>query len=407
MDRGFGLDQGLCLFLLCVKMKPMKRTALLAIAFLITLLSCTSEKASPVIVAYVAGWKKVDPKRIPAERVTHINYAFAHVDSLGLIAPMEDRHRERDSLNFIALNSLKSRNQELKILVSIGGWTHSKGFSDAVLTEEGRKKLTQSGVDYLIKHKLDGLDFDWEYPALQGDNNPVRPEDRENFVLMLKSFREALDSLGAVNQTHYLSTIASGGFRRYLEVNNLAEAQKYLDFINIMAYDFYTAGDQTTGHHANLFPNGAKGRSASTAVEEHIEFGVPAEKLVLGVPFYGRMWGKVNPEENGLFQQGEFKMGLPFHQIYALGMNSKFKRHWDEKAQAPYLYSAQDSTWITYEDPESISKKAQYIRQKGLKGAMFWELSEDNTWLLIQSLYENLNPGKDFAVTVQPPVSGS
>lgn len=385
----------------------MKKSLLLALAVLVFASSCSSKKDTSVIVAYVAGWKKVDPKRIPAERVTHINYAFAHVDSLGLIAPTEERHRKRDSLNFIALNSLKSRNQELKILVSIGGWTHSKGFSDAVRTEEGRKKLTQSGVDYLIKHQLDGLDFDWEYPALQGDNNPVRPEDKENFVLMLKNFREALDSLGALHQTHYLTTIASGGFRRYLEVNNLVEAQKYLDFINIMAYDFYTAGDKTTGHHANLFPNGAKRTSASTAVEEHIEFGVPAEKLVLGVPFYGRMWGKVDPEENGLFQQGEFKMDLPFHQIYALSMTSKFKRFWDEKAQAPYLYSASDSTWITYEDPESITKKSEYIRQKGLKGAMYWEQSEDNTWLLLKSLYESLNPEKDFVVTVQPPVSGT
>jgi chitinase len=374
-------------------------------ASLIFLAACSksAKNDSPkVIVAYVAGWKSVKEKLIPAERITHINYAFAHVDSSGQIAPMKPENRETDSLNFIKLHSLKERNADLKILVSIGGWTHSKGFSDAVLTEERRKKLTRSGVEYLIQHKLDGLDFDWEYPALQGDNNPVRPEDRENFVLMLKSFREALDSLGKVNNTHYLTTIASGGFRRYLEVNNLAEAQKHLDFINIMAYDFYTAGDNETGHHANLFPNGAKRRSAATTVEEHIEFGVPAEKLVLGVPFYGRMWKEVSPDENGLFQSGKYALGLPYHQIYALTMTSKYNRYWDEKAQAPYLFSPQDSTWITYEDPVSILKKTEYIREKGLKGGMFWELSEDNTRLLLQSLYEGLNPGETFAPRSDP-----
>ncbi|WP_084438794.1 glycoside hydrolase family 18 protein [Algoriphagus mannitolivorans] len=369
----------------------------LFLSLIILVFGCSTRKSdqddSPkVIVAYVAGWKNIKEEHIPAERITHINYAFAHVDSAGLIVPMEQKHRERDSLNFIKLHSIKERNKDLKILVSIGGWTHSKGFSDAVLTEEGRKKLTQSGIDYLLKHRLDGLDFDWEYPALQGDNNPVRPEDRENFVLMLKGFREALDSLGKVNNTHYLTTIASGGFRKYLEVNNLAEAQKYLDFINIMAYDFYTAGDQKTGHHANLFPNGEKGRSAATTVEEHIEFGVPADKIVLGIPFYGRMWENVNPVSNGLFQAGTYKMGLPFHQIYALSMTSKFKRFWDEKAQAPYLFAAEDSTWITYEDPESIQKKAKFIREKGLKGGMFWEMSEDNTRLLLKALYEGLYP---------------
>lgn len=355
-----------------------------------------SNDSQKVIVAYVAGWKNIKENHIPAERITHVNYAFAHVDSLGLIAPMDPKHRERDSLNFIKLHGIKKRNPDLKVLVSIGGWTHSKGFSDAVLTEESRRRLTNSGVDYLIKHDLDGLDFDWEYPALQGDNNPVRPEDKENFVLMLKSIREALDSLGKIKNRHYLTTIASGGFRKYLEVNNLAEAQKYLDFINIMAYDFFTAGDQETGHHANLFPNGRKGRSASTTVDEHIEFGVPAEKIVLGVPFYGRMWANVSPEEQGLFQPGKYRMGLPYHQIYALTMTSKYKRIWDEKAQAAYLYSEQDSTWITYEDLESIQKKAQYIQDKGLKGAMFWEMSEDNTRLLLKALFEGLNPGKAY-----------
>lgn len=343
------------------------------------------------VVGYVAGWKKVNPKQIPAEKLTHINYAFAHVDSLGLIAPMDEKYRERDSLNFTLLHTLKQRNPELKLLVSIGGWTHSKGFSDAVLTKEGIEKLTQSGLEYLKKHQLDGLDFDWEYPNLPGDNNPYRPEDRENFVSMLKSVREALDSLGQLDGKHYLTSIASGGFRSYLEANNMAEAQKYLDFVNIMAYDFYTAGDATTGHHANLSPSGAKGRSAQTAVEEHIEFGVPAEKIVLGVPFYGRMWKAVNPAENGLFQTGKFEMGLPYHQVAALASMNKFMRHWDEKAQAPYLFSLEDSTWITYEDAISLKLKANYIHDKNLAGAMFWELSEDNTKTLLDVLHRSLN----------------
>lgn len=371
----------------------------LLIGFLIVF-SCGEKKPESLIstpkyiVGYVAGWKKVNPKQIPAEKLTHINYAFTHVDSLGLISPMNENYRERDSLNFILLRSLKERNPDLKILVSIGGWTHSKGFSDAVMTPEGIKKLTQSGIHYLKTHQLDGLDFDWEYPNLPGDNNPFRPEDRENFVAMLKSMRQALDSLGQVDGKYYLNTIASGGFRSYLEANNMAEAQQYLDLINIMAYDFYTAGDATTGHHANLSPSGAKGRSAKTAVEEHLEFGVPAEKIVLGVPFYGRMWKGVNPSENGLFQTGKFEMGLPYHQIAALASMQKFNRFWDGSGDAPFLFSLEDSTWITYEDTVSIALKAQYIRDKNLAGAMFWELSEDNTGTLLEALHQSLNPKK-------------
>jgi chitinase len=346
-------------------------------------------KKSFHIIGYVASWHPINPKRIPVEKLTHINYAFANVAD-GIVTNMEG-NASRDSVNLLILQQLKSRNQNLKIMVSIGGWTHSKGFSDAVLTEESRKKLTASGIDFLLKYQLDGLDFDWEYPALQGDNNVVRPEDKENFVAMLKSFREALDSLGSVEGKHYLSTIASGGFRSYLEVNDLAEAQKYLDFINIMAYDYYTGGDQTTGHHANLFPNGKKGLSAQKTVEEHIEFGVPAEKIVLGVPFYGRMWKVVSPEDNGLFQAGKYERGLPYQQILALSKNSAFSRFWDYKAGAPYLFSLKDSTWITYEDPESLALKMKFVKEKGLAGAMFWEMSEDNIGVLLHTLHEELN----------------
>ncbi len=351
------------------------------------------ENKSYHIIGYVAGWKIINPKRIPAENLTHINYAFANVAN-GIVTNMEGS-ADRDSVNFLILQGLKERNPDLKVLVSIGGWTHSKGFSDAVLTKESRKKLTASGIDFLLKYQLDGLDFDWEYPALQGDNNVVRQEDKGNFVAMLKSFREALDSLGSIHNKQYFSTIASGGFRGYLEVNDLAEAQKYLDFINIMAYDFYTAGDQSTGHHANLFPNGKKGMSAKTTVEEHIEFGVPAEKIVLGVPFYGRVWKGVRSEDNGLFQAGKYDKGLPYQQIFALSKSSVYSRFWDFKAGAPYLFSLKDSTWITYEDPESLALKMKFVKEKGLAGAMFWEMSEDNTGSLLQTIYEELNPSLD------------
>lgn len=342
------------------------------------------------IVGYVAGWKNWKANQIPAEKLTHINYAFANVKD-GLVQHIDGRQK-RDSLNFIELQKLKSVNPDLKILVSIGGWTHSKGFSEAVSTPEGIKKLTKSGIDFLKKYNLDGLDYDWEYPGLPGDNNPYQKADKENFIAMVKSFREALDSLGQITGKTYLSTIASGGFRSYLEANDLGKAQEYLDFINIMAYDFYTAGDRLTGHHANLFPNGAKGRSAQTAVEEHLEFGVPADKLVLGVPFYGRMWKKVPGKDGGLFQVGEFEKGLPYHQIYALSLNSNYSRFWDEKAKAPYLYSAKDSTWITYEDPKSLEAKMEFIRSSNLAGAMFWEMTEDNTGTLLKAVFEGLNP---------------
>lgn len=372
----------------------MKHSIYFLVAFLI--FSCQQKENSEEnhsskefqIIGYVAGWKDIDISKIPAEKLTIINYAFANVEN-GIVKSGEGQE-ERDSLNFVKLQKLKSINPALKILVSIGGWTWSKGFSDAVLTEESRKKLTKSGVDFLIKHQLDGLDFDWEYPAWPGDNNPVRPEDKENFIAMLKGFREALDSLGKIDDIHYLTSIASGGFQEYLEVNDLGVAQNYLDYINIMSYDFFTAGDDVTGHHANLFVNGSKNRSAAEAVKDHNEFGVPANKIVMGVPFYGRMWEKVDPKDHGLFQPGKFKKGLPYSAINVLLEDSTYVRFWDEKAAAPYIYSSRDSLWITYEDEVSLERKTDFIKDHELGGAMFWELSEDPSGSLLETMSSQL-----------------
>jgi chitinase len=342
------------------------------------------------IIGYIAGWKNIDYNKIKADKLTHINYAFANVID-GMV--VEGQGREvTDKVNIEKLNALKEINPELKILISIGGWTWSKGFSDAVLTESGRKKFTDSAIAFMLKHNLDGLDFDWEYPALPVDNNPFRPEDKENFVLMLQSVRGALDSLGAVNQKHYLSTIASAGFKEYLDVNDLGKAQQYLDFINIMTYDLVVQStSDTTDHHTNLTAAYPWLRSAEKAVLDHVSAGVPIEKLVLGIAFYGRSWSQVNPVNNGLRQFGKGSKGYSYRQILSLE-GEGFERHWDEKSHAPYLWHPVDSIFITYEDPQSIQAKAEFIRKNRMGGAMFWEYSEDtDDNQLLEAINKGLN----------------
>lgn len=378
---------------------------ILIIAVLLMLLwhqSPAQQKDKDVVIGYIAGWRGIEPEQIPVEKLTHINYAFANVVD-GLVTSGEGS-AERDSLNFLKLNSLKSRNPDLKVMVSIGGWTWSKGFSDAALTPESRAKLTASGINFLIKHKLDGLDFDWEYPALQGDNNVVRDTDKENFVAMLKNFREALDSLGVIHNKHYLTTIATGGFRKYLEVNDLRSAAKYLDLVNIMSYDLFGPGDETTGHHANLYrgnpktmPEEKRNRAVQSAVEDHIEFGVPAGNLVMGIPFYGKRWKEVSFENNGLNQSGKWDRALSYDKIQELLKDPDYKIYWDDLSKNSYLYSKEHREWVTYESPRSINEKIDYVHQMGLAGVMFWELSEDPSGELLDVIDEKLgvsNPRK-------------
>jgi chitinase len=350
----------------------------------IAIASCSSgkkeaETSSPKeykVIGYIAGWKGVDPDKIDVEKLTHINYAFANVID-GAVIEGEGR-AEQDRENLIKLNSLKAKNPDLKILISIGGWTWSKGFSDAVLTEDSRKKFTDSAIDYLIRHQLDGLDFDWEYPGYPGDDNVYREEDRENFVLMLKSVREALDSLGKLNNTYYLNTIATGGFKEYVDVNDLREAQKYLDFINIMTYDFTGVGNPMTGHHANLTTVELDGRSAENSVIQHVAAGVPIEKLVMGIAFYGKMWKSVNPKNFGLFQPAIGFRNFPFKDIEVFLEDQDYSKKWDSLSNASFLWNEKDSIFVSYESPESILQKIKFIKNKGMGGVMFWEYHEDS-----------------------------
>lgn len=369
---------------------------LFQLAGIVSVLSCSpsSNNAEGLaldeykIIGYIAGWKGVDTSLIHADKLTHINYAFANVID-GRVTEGKGRE-EQDKQNLALLRSLKSKNPNLKILVSVGGWTWSKGFSDAVLTPERRMVFSASAIDYLIRHDLDGLDFDWEYPALPGDNNPYRPEDRENFVSMLQSVRHSLDSLTSVTGKQYLQTIATGGFTDFVEVNNLGEAQKYLDFINIMTYDFIVQSVRdTTGHHTNLYVSKYSNRSVENAVYEHIQAGVPAGKLVMGMAFYGRSWKSVHPENNGLGQKGIGSRGYPFSQISELMEDPDYARFWDGEAQAPFLWNAKDSIFVTFEDPQSIEAKVKFVKEKGLTGAMFWEYNEDSKdRTLLTALYK-------------------
>lgn len=340
------------------------------------------------VIAYVAGyqdnWGKDFEK---VKQITHINYAFANIKNGKVILG-----NEKDTDDFIKLNQLKKVNPNLKILISVGGWSWSGNFSDAVLTEKSQQIFANSAIDFMIEHHLDGVDLDWEYPGQIGDNNVFREVDKENFTAILKLLRQKLDSLGK-NDSKFLLTIATGANQSYLDHTNMKEAQKYLDFINIMTYDFFTGSSRYTGHHANLknSKHSKKGpKSAEIAVQLHLKAGIPANKLVLGVPFYGRWWKSVQPENNGLYQLSTGVTGsYSFSTIADSLKNNNFKSYWDDSAKTPYIWREKDSLFVTYDDSRSLQIKADYVKEKHLGGVMFWQFNGDNGTLL-NSIYQNL-----------------
>lgn len=336
---------------------------------------------SYVIIGYVtgSGWTK---DQIEAQKLTHINYAFAVPAETGELAPLN----ARDSVNLAALTSLKAVNKDLNVLISIGGWGGCKYFSDVARTDASRRKFTSSAVALLRKHRLDGIDIDWEYPAQVGAGNIFRPEDKQNYTLLLRALRNGLDEQGKRDQrtgaNHYLLTTATGADTAFVNHTELDQAQRYLDYVNIMTYDLYHGNDKTTGHHSNLNQSATGNQSRNStadAVEGHIRAGVPASKIVLGLPFYGRGWAGVNNQDNGLYQPSTGKHSFISHdELVAeyIGKNG-FTRYWDAEAKAPYLWNPTTRTFISYADEESFTHKLAYVKSKKLAGVMFWEYIYD------------------------------
>lgn len=338
-----------------------------------------SVKGNKVIAYVMRGNNNWGENNEKAKQITHINYAFANIVNGKVVEGYES-----DVANLKKLNQLKQVNKDLKILISVGGWSWSKNFSDAALTPASREIFAQSAVDFMIKHKIDGIDLDWEYPGQKGDNNKFRLEDKENFTAVLKLLREKLDDISNM-KNQYLLTIATAANQKYLDHTNMSEAHQYLDFINIMTYDFFTGGSSQTGHHSNLSQSdyADNGSSAKKAVEEHVNAGIPIEKLVLGVPFYGRWWKGVNPNNNGLYQIANGKRGSYRYKLIADSLSNKtFVSLWDSKANAPYIWRKKDSLFLTYESPKSLKIKVDYLKNKKMGGIMFWEYNGDNDELL-------------------------
>ncbi|MDO3387362.1 glycoside hydrolase family 18 protein [Gilvimarinus sp. SDUM040013] len=347
-------------------------------------------QADKVIIGYVfSPDKPLDPATIAAEKLTHVNYAFSNLVDHKIVNGFEF-----DDQNYRRLNDLKKRNSSLKILSSVGGWTWSGGFSDMAATEESRQIFINSAVEFVRRHQLDGIDIDWEYPGLPGAGNKHRADDGTNFALVLKGLRAAFDSLEEELGRPLMLTIATGGFPDFLAKSDIGEWQKYLDYINIMAYDFnFPRAGGTTGHHTALYSRAEddSGQSADAAVRNHNAAGVPLHKLVVGVAFYGRTWVNVNSQEAGLNQPGDagepsFGSARYNNLVASVIGKGTYQRHWDDIAKAPWLWSAQEKTFVSYDDPESIAAKVKYIQERGLGGVMFWQYTSDHNNQLLDAI---------------------
>jgi len=345
---------------------------------------------SKVVIGYVGGYKGlVDVAKIKAEKLTHINYAFVNIKNNRAFLNRE----ATDTLNLQRLNQLKTKNPSLKILISIGGWAWSENFSDAALTDTARKAFAESAVKIIEKYELDGVDVDWEYPAIAGEEgNVYRPEDKQNFTLMLKALRLELDTLEKNSGKKKLLTIAVGGFSNFIQNTEMDKVQQYLDFVNLMTYDFYhrdVAGHHTNLYNSKIFP---AENYADKTFKAFAAAGVPAHKLVMGIAFYSRSFTLKPNSNKGLGDSvvtGKYGKGYTFIKDSLINQKG-FKAYYDEDAKAPYIFNALTKEYMTYDDEKSVKEKCKYVAQNGMGGVMFWEYDSDRNGYLLDQINKSL-----------------
>lgn len=355
------------------------------------------------IVGYYYGKGRPDYRLsdVPAENLTHLIYSHAVPTVQGNCAMS---HPDVDGPNLQSFKTLKAKNPGLLVLLSVGGWSGSKYFSDVAATRLARSRFSASCVAILKRYGLDGLDIDWEYPVTGGKATDHKsPHDKGNFVLLLRQLRNDLDALSE----HVLLTIASTGYHNHLNDLSLQEMANILDWFNLMGYDFNEMEPERTFHHSALFgwpatsnPNrdAAEFANSDAAVRWYLDHGVPPAKIVLGLPFYGHAWAEVRGENNGLLQPYLRMPGedgtLSYREIEQAYLPA-YVRYWDDQAKVPWLYNKKTRIMISYEDPESIAAKAKYVMQRQLGGIMFWDLGQDDSRAtLLRAVHEGVSePG--------------
>lgn len=381
------------------------------------------------IIAYYGGFRSgyyvKDIERIgSADKLTVINYAFAVPvpDSLGNIIPKINSYSAYQEVysgemsidgiaddsaqmlrgNFNQLRKLKERYPDIKILLSIGGWGGSKYFSDLALTPESREKFVDACIDIFIEGNLpvesnaggngsakglfDGFDLDWEFPISGGpDGTHYNSNDRENHTALFALFREKLN---AINPVLLLTAAVSARTWEFWKYNFIKD-QQYLDWFNVMTYDYHGSWESRTGHHTNLLSSSEDPDPGNESLDRTVKYlldsaGVSNNKIVPGAAFYGKGWVEVDSINSGLYQSGKadttrshirFKNYLDFSEVIKEG----YHYHWDDLTMAAWLYNPHSKKFWTYDDILSISLKAHYVDAYNLRGLMFWEITSDDT----------------------------
>ena len=330
------------------------------------------------VIAYYSG-NATDVYKYEIEKLTHIIYSFLVLKGNKLqVSPQA-------AIILKNLVGLKKRNPALNVSIAFGGWGGCKTCSELFTQAVNREAFAQSVKTILLQYQLDGIDLDWEYPAIQGPvGHPFSPRDKQTFTELVLALRTA------IGETKEIS-VAAGAFtdflRKSLEWEKLAPL---IDRFHLMTYDLVNRLSLVSGHHSNLYSTSRQIESADNAIRFLDSLNIPRNKIVIGAAFYSRLYEQVNSVNNGLYQPCKFK-GFLTYRSYASTFSKAngFTWYWDNEAKAPWCYNKQKKQFATFDNRRSVILKTQYAINERLQGLMFWELRQDRPREgLLDAIYE-------------------
>ena len=385
---------------------------------------------------YSAAHQQMQVGEMPWDRLSVINHAFFTVnkdfklestdEDADFKKPMEHFDGWDDTNGFFdEYRYYKKIYPQVKVIVSVGGWTRGENFHAMSQTKETRKIFIDSVIEFLKSYPfIDGIDIDWEYPGINREKDlndqwdrgcPGGPEDKENYTALLKEIREAYNANGLADK---MLTIADSASQEKLDNQEPEKFIQYLDYINVMTYDIHGAFERTTNHHSPLYQNpddpaqGTARISTDSAMKMYRDkYGIPSEKLNVGSPFYSRGWSGVEDVEgkDGLFcnatgyLRGDWDDPLnptaggqyPWFKLKQMENSGGWVKYWDDVAKAPYLYNKAQKTMLTYEDERSLTERCKYVNENNYGGIIIWDITGDDKssdFPLISLIYDEIGP---------------
>ncbi len=367
------------------------------------------------VVGYFTNWAqyrkrdcKFEVRDIDPNIFTHVIYGFAKINPNDRANPKFELqpfeyNDQGPGGQYAQVNDLKKKYPHLKTLLAVGGWSFNDPptawiFTTMAEKPEYRAYFIDHAIRYLRANNFDGLDFDWEYPT--AEDRGGRPMDRENFTALCREFKEAAKAEAAKSKKPELLLTMAAGLNKAptLELDKLGGI---LDWVNLMAYDVYGGWGDHTGMNAPLTGDPSGDNSVAKLTKQWLDGGIPPEKLVLGMPTYGRSFeGVDHPEPNskttgaGIKGRCTGEKGfLASYEVNDLIESGQYKAYWDSVSGTPYAFDAEGRGWITYDDVRSIKLKVDFVMDNNLGGAMFWAIDLDdfrNDYPIITSVARRL-----------------